>query len=594
MTNLSYNRDTDGSLVLGWNKFEFNSDGSRVFDFARYELWRRTGAGQSAFLAFIDSDELQNLPVTYRDLGTSPSQQYAYKVRAIDMDRNVGTFSPELVVPPNAAPTVAITYPHANDAFSAGANIPITADATDSDGTVTQVCFYAGATLLQTLTSPPYSATWTAVHAGSYDLTALGWDNFGAAGTSPVVHISVVSQSHWVSTPSTPTGQDAAATNQNTTFGTGGAVCNQGHSVQYQLDWADGTTSSWSAAATAAHAWNSANTYAVRAQARCAMSTDVISSWSAPKYITVTNAIAPASVLQRATLYYDCNQTTGSQVLDSKGTNTGTLDNGNVFFNYSTDLGRYCLKKEDDNQAGITPTARPVNNPTFTVSCWAKPPPENDAASGTFFYIGGWPEKSYRLFTDHIHYQYSDGDTYPQRYGYCSATGGWHHYVWVNRDNGDGTANFRMFVDGFKLYDGVLSASEYNSTVAVSQKFLVQRPWSAFYYQFIGEVCNIAVFDGTALSDNEVARLSIETALQESLQIQVSPSGQLHTVILGAPGRGLTLQGSTDLSHWTALATLTNQTGTLDFTAPTSTGTNAYFYRTVVFSLPSSSRRSKR
>jgi Tol biopolymer transport system component len=68
-----------------------------------------------------------------------------------------------------------------------------------------------------------------------------------------------------------------------------------------------------------------------------------------------------------------------------------------------------------------------------------------------------------------------------------------------------------MYVDGIKLYDGQLAANEYNPTVGAQQKFLVQRPWSMLYYSFIGEICNIAAFDGTALSDAEVGQLYTAT-----------------------------------------------------------------------------------
>ena len=197
-------------------------------------------------------------------------------------------------------------------------------------------------------------------------------------------------------------------------------------------------------------------------------------------------------VLDRATLYWDCNQSSGTTVSDSKGGNTGTLDEpANLFFTYSTNLQRYCLKKLPSTTAGITPSTRPVLSPTYTLSCWAKPTTENDSVGGQFFMMNQSAydaEKTYCLHTSDIYYQYS---TYPwpHRVAYFTANGGWHHYVWVNQDNGDGTARLRMYVDGAKLYDGQLAANEYSSTVGTHQKFLVQRPWSSLYYSFIGEIC---------------------------------------------------------------------------------------------------------
>ena len=63
----------------------------------------------------------------------------------------------------NLAPTVAITTPANNASFTAPATIAITASAADSDGTVTKVDFYQGATLLGTDTAAPYSFAWNNV-----------------------------------------------------------------------------------------------------------------------------------------------------------------------------------------------------------------------------------------------------------------------------------------------------------------------------------------------------------------------------------------------------------------------------------------------
>lgn len=222
------------------------------------------------------------------------------------------------------------------------------------------------------------------------------------------------------------------------------------------------------------------------------------------------SALASPTVISRATLYYSCNQKSGTNVLDLNGTNQGALGNTNVFFSYANDLGRYCLTKLDDNQAGLTPSAPPISNSTFTVSCWAKP----TAASTAFFLMEEGPyfnEKSYRIFNNAINYQFSDGDTYPNRSGACPVDSRWHHFVWVNQDNTNGTANLRMYVDGAKVYDGQLAANEYGSAVGLSQEFLVQRPYSVLYYQFVGAICEIAAFDKLALSDVEVAELTRET-----------------------------------------------------------------------------------
>lgn len=91
----------------------------------------------------------------------------------------------------NAAPTISITSPGNNAAFTEGDNVNITADAADSDGTVTKVEFFQGNVKLGEDTTSPYSFSWANVTAGSYALTAVATDNEGDSTTSSSVAINV-------------------------------------------------------------------------------------------------------------------------------------------------------------------------------------------------------------------------------------------------------------------------------------------------------------------------------------------------------------------------------------------------------------------
>ncbi len=91
----------------------------------------------------------------------------------------------------NSPPTVSITMPANNASFTAPANITIDANATDSDGTISQVEFFQGTTSLNVDASPSYSYAWSNVGAGSYTLTAKATDNAGATTTSTPVNITV-------------------------------------------------------------------------------------------------------------------------------------------------------------------------------------------------------------------------------------------------------------------------------------------------------------------------------------------------------------------------------------------------------------------
>ncbi|NML21757.1 cellulase family glycosylhydrolase [Pseudoflavitalea sp. G-6-1-2] len=91
----------------------------------------------------------------------------------------------------NVAPTVSITSPANNASFTAPASVNITATAADTDGTISKVEFFNGATKLGEATSSPYAYSWSNVAAGSYTLTAKATDNGNASTTSTAVNITV-------------------------------------------------------------------------------------------------------------------------------------------------------------------------------------------------------------------------------------------------------------------------------------------------------------------------------------------------------------------------------------------------------------------
>ncbi|PYK63793.1 MAG: hypothetical protein DME21_01800 [Verrucomicrobia bacterium] len=93
--------------------------------------------------------------------------------------------------PPNVPPAVSITSPTNGATFTEPANIVIQAPATDSDGTVARVDFFAGTNLLGTATNSPPSFTWTDVAAGRYSLTAQATDDRGGTSTSNPVNVTV-------------------------------------------------------------------------------------------------------------------------------------------------------------------------------------------------------------------------------------------------------------------------------------------------------------------------------------------------------------------------------------------------------------------
>jgi len=88
-------------------------------------------------------------------------------------------------------PSVALSSPSNGATYTSPATISLAASASDSDGTVTKVDFYAGSTLLGTDTASPYTLTWSNVAPGNYTLTAVATDNDGLTTTSSPVSVTV-------------------------------------------------------------------------------------------------------------------------------------------------------------------------------------------------------------------------------------------------------------------------------------------------------------------------------------------------------------------------------------------------------------------
>jgi chitinase len=106
----------------------------------------------------------------------------------------------------NQPPTVSISAPANGSTFTVGANIAMSANASDVDGSIAKVEFFRNGTSLGGDTSAPYGVTWSAAAAGSYSLTAVATDNQNATTTSVAVSVTVQAAQNDTTPPSVPTG----------------------------------------------------------------------------------------------------------------------------------------------------------------------------------------------------------------------------------------------------------------------------------------------------------------------------------------------------------------------------------------------------
>jgi hypothetical protein len=103
------------------------------------------------------------------------------------------SFVPPSLIGSNQSPLVWLTEPAWGATFNGPASITVGAAASDGDGTIAQVEFYANGTWIHTDTSSPYSFSWTGVSAGDYSFVAVARDNEWATTSSSTINIAVTS-----------------------------------------------------------------------------------------------------------------------------------------------------------------------------------------------------------------------------------------------------------------------------------------------------------------------------------------------------------------------------------------------------------------
>jgi len=134
----------------------------------------------------------QQFPYSY---AWQPQAIGTYKIVALAFDdkNNVVGSTPTSVII-SAPPTVNLTSPSDGAVVPAGAPITISANASDSDGAVTSVQFFADNILIGDDSTAPYSVSWTPIQKrdGSLtQLTALATDNFGITTITRATSVSV-------------------------------------------------------------------------------------------------------------------------------------------------------------------------------------------------------------------------------------------------------------------------------------------------------------------------------------------------------------------------------------------------------------------
>jgi plastocyanin len=138
---------------------------------------------QSPFLS--TTPPTNTFTFTFNNAGSYP---YFCREHFLTHSEQTGTVS--VVTPINLPPSANLFEPANGASFFAPASFTLKANASDPDGSVTQVEFFSGNTSLG-ISAFPYSNNVVGLPAGSYAFTAVATDNQGAKGTSSVVNVTV-------------------------------------------------------------------------------------------------------------------------------------------------------------------------------------------------------------------------------------------------------------------------------------------------------------------------------------------------------------------------------------------------------------------
>lgn len=164
--------------------------------------------------------------------------------------------------------------------------LPIEIDVTD-DSKIAKVEVFLKGEYIYEFSRGPYETDFDfgLDMANLVTLRAIAYDKAGNhAEASRQAHIGI----EIVSIPNAPDGPSAVFISTSYSYSTGGANSNAGHSLQYRFDWGGGYYSTWSTSTSASHSWSSVGTRNLRAQARCASHTGVVSGWSNSKTVAIS------------------------------------------------------------------------------------------------------------------------------------------------------------------------------------------------------------------------------------------------------------------------------------------------------------------
>ncbi|MBN1578182.1 MAG: metallophosphoesterase [Chitinispirillaceae bacterium] len=164
--------------IPAWNTPDVATENERTPNLSTVvqEIVSRAGFSESSAIAFIISGTGRRTAESYDGAAANaPMLHVEYAINGS----------------PNIPPACELYAPSDGATYTAPAAVTIGAVATDEDGGIDRVEFRANGVAVGEDMAAPYVLEWSDVAAGTYDLTAVAFDNVGASTASDTVSITV-------------------------------------------------------------------------------------------------------------------------------------------------------------------------------------------------------------------------------------------------------------------------------------------------------------------------------------------------------------------------------------------------------------------
>ena len=178
-------------MVTEWGSVSANGDGA--VDHASTETWMNfLQANDISHLNWAINDKVEGASALFPGASHNGGWLASDLTPSGINSKNIVENWPEYCSDgSNNSPIVSLTNPANNSNFDEGTAVLISADAVDSDGSISLVEFFANGTNVGADQSAPYFVSWVPASAGNYQITAVATDDEGETTTSTAVAVTI-------------------------------------------------------------------------------------------------------------------------------------------------------------------------------------------------------------------------------------------------------------------------------------------------------------------------------------------------------------------------------------------------------------------